>query len=275
LTLTLGHSLHLQCLQKTGMKADYSVKKLAKLAGVSVRTLHVYDKMGLLKPSVRTNVGYRFYNEKELLRLQQILFYKELDFPLKDITEILDSPNFDLVKALEDHKKALDFRKKRLNTLLKTLDKTINALKNKTMLNIEELYDGLSRDEVAVYRKEAIENYGQEVVERSENYLRKLTKKEMQALLAEQKAIAAQLASIKNENPESQKVQELIHLHYLNTRKLWGTAGAADKQGATYKGLGKLYLTDERFTMINGITQPDLNEFLSKAITYYADRQLS
>ena len=90
---------------------NYSVKKLSQLAGVSVRTLHLYDKMGLLKPSVRTEARYRLYGEKELLRLQQILFYRELDIPLKDIQTILDDPEFDLLKALEAHKKALLARK--------------------------------------------------------------------------------------------------------------------------------------------------------------------
>jgi DNA-binding transcriptional MerR regulator len=71
-------------------KVRYSVKQLARLAGVSVRTLHVYDKLGLLIPSVRTDAGYRYYDEPELLRLQQILFYKELDLSLKAIGEILD-----------------------------------------------------------------------------------------------------------------------------------------------------------------------------------------
>lgn len=86
---------------------NYSVKKLAKLAGVSVRTLHLYDKMGLLRPSVRTEARYQPYGEKELLYLQQILFHRELDFPLKDNSTILDDPAFNLVQALEGHRKAL------------------------------------------------------------------------------------------------------------------------------------------------------------------------
>jgi len=246
---------------------EYSVKKLAKLAGVSVRTLHVYDKIGLLKPGTRTNTRYRLYGEKELLRLQQILFYKELDFPLKQITAILDSPGFDLVKALESHKKAINSHKTRLNTLLKTIDTTIDTLKNKKMLNTDELYDGLSREE-------AIENYGQEVVEHAENYLRKLTKEEIKALVAEQKEITQKLYLLKKEDPISAAVQNVIHLHYLNTRKLWGTENAADKQAKNYKGLGKLYLTDERFTMVDNTARPEFNQFLSEAMAYYADTKL-
>src|SRR5688500_17485670 len=90
----------------TGMER-YSVKRLAALAGVSVRTLHLYDEIGLLKPSIRTEKKYRLYGRAELLRLQQILFYKEMDIPLKEIADILDDPQFDLLTALENHKKAL------------------------------------------------------------------------------------------------------------------------------------------------------------------------
>ena len=85
----------------------YSVKKLAKLAGVTVRTLHHYDKIDLLKPALRSDKHYRYYGQEELLRLQQILFYKELGFPLQEIKEILEDPDFDLIEALESHKKAL------------------------------------------------------------------------------------------------------------------------------------------------------------------------
>ncbi len=78
----------------------FTVKKLAEISGVSVRTLHYYDQIGLLRPSVRTEKKYRLYGNDELLRLQQILFFRELDFPLKDILEMIDEPDYDLVKAL-------------------------------------------------------------------------------------------------------------------------------------------------------------------------------
>jgi DNA-binding transcriptional MerR regulator len=116
------------------MDQNYTVKQLAKMAGISVRTLHLYDELKLLRPAIRTRAGYRMYGEKELLRLQQILFYKELDFPLKNIGQILDEPDFDIIQALEGHKKALGIKKARINTLLKTIDNTLKTLKNKTML---------------------------------------------------------------------------------------------------------------------------------------------
>jgi DNA-binding transcriptional MerR regulator len=127
---------------------QYSVNQLAKMAGVSVRTLHHYDRFGLLKPSVRTEARYRLYGKDELIRLQQILFYKELDFSLADIRRILNDPNFDRVTALESHRHALERRRDKLTTLLGTIDKTILELKGEQiMMTDEELYEGFSKQQ--------------------------------------------------------------------------------------------------------------------------------
>ena len=252
----------------------YSVKKLAKLAGVSIRTLHLYDQIGLLKPSIRTEARYRMYSEKELLRLQQILFYKELDFPLKDIGDILDNPQFDLVQALLSHKVSLQARKDRISTLLGTIDKTIHHLKEeKIMLNPEELYEGLSKETAEAYRHDALKKYGKEA-EHAENTLRKLSKEQLETLKAEQKANAGKLFSLMNEDPSSNEVQQAIAHHYHIIRKFWGTTGSSDNQAEAYKGLGQLYMADERFTMIDGNPQPQYAAFLSKAMAFFADTKL-
>ncbi|MCE3227084.1 MAG: MerR family transcriptional regulator [Bacteroidetes bacterium] len=252
----------------------YSVKQLSDLAGVSVRTLHVYDEMDLLKPSQRTDANYRLYGEKELLRLQQILFYKELGFSLKDIRDILDDPDFDLVKALEGHKKAIKEKQKDLLLMVQTIDKTIHHLKEKTMLNHEELYEGLPKEKAEAYRKEAIEKYGKDAVERSEKSLRKLSKEDFRKLGTEQGNITKKLSELVKENPESKNVQELIAEHYRITRIFWGTTDSEDKQAEAYAGLGQLYVNDERFTMIDGKPQPEFALFLSRAMKYFADKQL-
>lgn len=245
------------------------------MAGISVRTLHLYDKMKLLRPAVRTRAGYRLYSQTELLRLQQILFYKELDFALKDIGQILDESDFDIIKAMESHKKALGVKKARINTLLKTIDNTLQNLKNKTMLNTDELYDGLSPQQAAAYRKEAIDAYGSEVVEHAENHLRKLDKTDLQVLFTKQTELAKALYALQDQNPAALQVQELISQHYTNTRRLWGTEHAADKQAEAYKGLGNLYLTDERFTLVDGKHNPKFAAFIKAAMVHFADQQLS
>ena len=163
------------------MKREFSVKELASLSGISARTLHYYDQIDLLKPSVRSSAGYRQYGEKELLKLQQILFYRELDFPLKEIKALLDSPEFDLIKSLEEQKEALQQRSDRLQTLMQTIDQTIDDLKQGNMLDYETLYEGLPADKAAAYREEAKENWGK-AFEKSENHLRKMQKGDLQNL---------------------------------------------------------------------------------------------
>lgn len=253
---------------------NYSVKQLARLAGVTPKTLHLYDQIGLLKPAERTDARYRLYGEKELYRLQQILFYKELDFPLKKIKLILDDLNFDLVQALEGHKDMLRAKKSRINTLMKTIDNTIYSLKHKTMLNLEDLYEGLSKEDARNYRNQAINSYGEEVVTHAEKHLTSLNKEEMQALVARQKELGKALYLVKALAPDSDKVQELVHQHYLNTRKLWGTHNTADKQAEAYQGLGQLYLTDERFTNEYGVPEADFREFINNAMSFYTAKNL-
>lgn len=275
MTLTLRHSLHLSGHSKKQAKmVSYSVKQLAKLAGVSVRMLHLYDQIGLLKPSARTEARYRIYGEKELLRLQQILFYKELDFPLQEICRILDDVNFDLIQALESHKEALHSKQNRIATLLSTIDKTMVKLKNGVMLKHEELYEGLPKEKAEAYRNEAIEKYGTEVVERSENQLRKMSKQDFAELIAESKEITKALLVLVGEDPTSEVVQKQIARHYQSIRMFWGTAGLPDTQAEVYRGLGDLYVNDERYTMNDGKTNPDFAAFMRNAMSYFSDTQL-
>jgi DNA-binding transcriptional MerR regulator len=255
-------------------KKNYSVKQLADLAGVSVRTLHLYDEIGLLKPATRTEAGYRLYGETELLRLQQILFYKLLDFPLQEIGYILDDPDFNLVKALMDHKTVLKSKQDSIAVLLKTIDKTISQLNEKVMLNHEELYEGLPKEEAEAYREGAINEYGKEEVERSEKYLRSLSKEAFTKLKADSAAIAANLAAMMNEDPTGGKVQNEIAHHYQNIRQFWGTANFKDKQADAYRGLGELYVNDERFAKVEGKSNIQFALFLNKAMAHFADTKL-
>jgi len=252
----------------------YSVKKLAKMAGVSVRTLHLYDEIGLLKPAIRTEAKYRMYEEKELLRLQQILFYKELDFPLQEISRLLDSPDFDLLTALESHKKALQARQTRIDTLLTTIDKTMVKLKKGIMSKHEELYEGLSEETAESYRKGALEKYGVEAIEVAENYLLSLKKLDFEALKQESTQITLTLVGLQSSEPTSKEVQEQIARHYQVIRRFWGTSDSANLQKEAYKGLGDLYVNDERFTTVDGQPNPSFAQFMQKAMAYFADTQL-
>lgn len=186
----------------------------------------------------------------------------------------MDDPEFSLLNALESHKIALMNRKEKVSAMLLTIDKTILKLKENKMLTDEELYNGLSQEKAAAYRQEAIEKYGKDVVAASENYLRTLTKDELAKLKIESENIRQNLLQVINEDPSSVKVQQEIARHYQNIRAFWGSASSADPQYEAYKGLGELYVNDERFTIINGIPNPEFSIFLHKAMSYFADTKL-
>lgn len=250
----------------------YSVKQLAKLAGVSIRTLHHYDEIGLLQPSVRSESGYRLYGEKELLRLQQILFYRELDFELKEIVEILDDPDYDLLDALQQQKQLLTAEHNRISQLLITIEKTIRNVKGECMLSHEELYEGFSNEQISRYRNEATKKWGG-AVHRSEKRLRALSKEELQQLKVEAGANWKLLSSLCEKEPSDPEVQKDIEHHYHIIRKFWGTANSNDPQLDAYAGLGELYVADGRYTMIDGKENPEFASFMNDAMRIFVDKR--
>ncbi|MET3879261.1 DNA-binding transcriptional MerR regulator [Chitinophaga sp. OAE865] len=252
------------------MMKHYAVNKLAKLAGVSVRTLHYYDQIGLLTPSVRTAAGYRLYGEAELLRLQQILFYRELDVELKDIGNILDDPEFDLVHALESHRQMLLSKKSRIETLVATVEKTIFHLKNKVNMNVEDLYAGLPKEQAEAWRREAKEKWPDQVAH-AEKQLLTMDMDSYRQLQEGFKANWEKLALLSGQDPAAEQVQQEIDVHYHYILKFWGKAG---NQAEAYKGLGDLLANDERYTQVNGVANPAFGKFMQQAIHIYVERRL-
>jgi DNA-binding transcriptional MerR regulator/quercetin dioxygenase-like cupin family protein len=126
------------------MAMAYTVKQVAAMSGVSVRTLHFYDETGLLKPAYVGANGYRFYEEAQLLILQQILFYRELGFELKQIKDIVGRADFEKVAALQSHRQVLEENLARTRSLLRTIDKTIEHLTGTTKMKSEEMFVGFS-----------------------------------------------------------------------------------------------------------------------------------
>lgn len=250
--------------------ANYTVKQLSGLAGVTVRTLHLYDKIGLLKPSVRTEKRYRLYGEEELLRLQQILFYRELDIPLKDITGILDNPDFDLIKALEGHKVAMKARKKRVAEILATIDKTILKLKGKIKMKHEELYAGLPKETAAEWQKIAKEKWPGQVAH-AEKELLKMDRDEFQQLKDGFKSNMDSLASLRHQSPESADVQSEIAKHYRYIQQFWGRA---DDISEAYKGLGQLYVDEPAYTTVDSVPNKDFAIFMRAAMNHYVDTDM-
>ena len=145
----------------------YAVKELADLAGISRRTLHYYDRIGLLKPSERGSNRYRYYDKDSLLYLQQILFYRELGMNLTEIKYIIRQSDFDVIQALHSHKTALLRRVERLNELIDTVGKTIMHLTGGNKMRKKDIFKGFSEEEQEKYAEEAREKYDSRLVDES------------------------------------------------------------------------------------------------------------
>lgn len=136
----------------------YTIKVIADLAGVTTRTLRYYDQLGLLNPAEIGENGYRYYDHDSLLRLQQVLYFRELEVPLKEIKQLLSRPDFQLSSSLENHRTALRKQVHRLNKLLATLEKTISSLQGEGKMSEKEYFEGF--DETR-YEDESRERWGQ------------------------------------------------------------------------------------------------------------------
>ncbi len=248
----------------------YAVKQLARMAGVSVRTLHHYDHIGLLKPSSRTEAGYRLYGEKDLLRLQQILFFKELDFSLSEIKKILDRPGFNLTRALENHRELLHQRAERLALLVQTIDKTIQRLKEANMsMTDEELYEGFSKEQIEQYRREARERWDPKLVEESEQRVRKISKEQWKAVKQMGDEVPRRLVSLMDRKPGDPEVQKVIAQHHAWIEQFYTVSAER------YRGLGTLYVEDARFRANYDKHRAGLAKFMKAAMEYYCDHTLT
>lgn len=253
------------------MKA-YTVRQLARMAGVSVRTLHHYDHIDLLKPSARTAAGYRQYREPELLRLQQILFFKELDVPLDEIRGILDDPAFDPIRALQDHRQRLEKETARLNRLLNTIDRTLERLTEEEpqmKMTDEELYEGFTPEQVERYNREAQEMYDPELVRESWKRIRNMSKEQWQAVKDEGDQVTRLIAELADRAPGDPEVQGLIARHHAWIEHFYPASAEV------YSGLGQGYASHPDFRATYDKYRPGLADFMQAAMAYYADHTLS
>ncbi len=248
---------------------SYTVKQLGKLAGVSARTLHFYDEIGLLRPATRTASGYRLYGERELLILQQIMFFRQLDVPLEDIGRILADPNFDQARALRRHRELLEAQAARLDQLIATIDKTLHMLEGTMTLSDAELYEGFSQEQIERYKRESREAYGVEVVEESERRAKGMSKGQWQAVKDEGDAVTRELAGLMDRPVDDPEVQALIGRHYKWVSTFWTPDAAA------YTGLGQLYTDNPEFRANYDKYAVGLADFLREAMAYYAEHELA
>jgi DNA-binding transcriptional MerR regulator len=241
----------------------YSVKQLAGLARVSVRTLHYYDHIGLLKPLSHSPSGYRQYGQDQVVLLQQILFFRELGFSLDEIRSIVTQPHFNVREALESHRVLLEKKAERIAGLLQTVDKTIKTLEGEIDMDIKEYYEGFSEAQIEEYRNEARQRWGEDTVKDSESRVLKMGKQRMAVLQAEGGAIFQTLADLMPMGATSPEVQEQV----AKWRE-WLEHFSTYSEEAVL-GLGRMYSEDPRFAAFYEKYHPDLPAFFTKAVECY------
>ncbi len=247
----------------------YTIHNLAKLAGVSVRTLHYYDEIGLLSPASIQKNGYRQYEEPQLIRLQQILFFRELDFELSEIKEILNRPNYSVIGALQEQKKMIELKRKRLDKLITTITTTITTMQNNQPIKDEELYDAFKDNDVKQYQAEVKERWGNtEAYKQSTAKVAKMTKAEMAALKEKQKNLTERLAAAMDMPFDSQKAQGLVAEHYQGIQFFY------DCPIEMYQNLGQMYVDDPRFTAYYDKFRPGLAAWVRDGIAYFCSEQM-
>ena len=238
------------------------IKEFAAFTGVSVRTLHYYDEIGLLTPArVDKSTGYRYYDEHSLLRMQEILFYRELDFSLKSIGEILSSPHYDKNKALTEQRQLLTLKRERLERLIAAVDRAMEG---------EIVMTAFDNSTFETYKAEAREKWGKtdaykEHAERTKNY----SKQKWNDLAEEMDRIMAEFALCmrKDESPDSTEAQNLVKMlqnhitenYYLCTNEILAS-------------LGQMYVADERFTSNIDKHADGTAMFICEAIAVYCSK---
>ena len=241
-----------------------TVQEVSKLAGISVRTLHHYDAIGLLTPTTTTEAGYRLYDDDALERLQSILFFKELEFPLKDIKEILDSPKFERNKALEQQIKLLTMKKEHLDNLI-NLARGIQSTGVKKIMDFEA-FDTKKMDD---YAKQAKESYGSTTAYKEfEEKSKGRTKEDEKSLGIGMMNIFAEIGKMLSLKPSDDAVQEKIaELRAYITKHYYNCTPEI------LSGLGQMYAGGGEMTEnINNYAGEGTAEFAAEAIQFYCKR---
>lgn len=245
----------------------YTVKKISELSGVSIRTLHFYDEIGLLRPAYYGSNGYRYYEKEQLMRLQQILFFRELDFELGQIKKILGKGDFDQLVALTSHRKVLQRNLERTKKLIKTIDQTVDHLKGRTKMREKDLYAGFSKEKQEEYEKYLVERFGESakkhITESREN-MKNWTKADGERVKKEMDELCQNLVTLieKGEKPSSLEAQDCVKRHLSWLKQFW----TPNKE--SYAGHAQL-IVDSELRKFYDAYHPDLATFLSEGIKFF------
>lgn len=243
-----------------------SVREVVQLTGITARTLHYYDEIGLLKPAAVTEAGYRMYGDAALSRLQTILLFRELEFPLKEIKAILDSPDFDVSEALSQQIRLLELQYKHLGELIAFT----REIQNKGVTAMR--FDVFDRSEIAQYEAEVKARWGgtrayQEYQQRETGRNRDSYSRMAEELTA----MFSQLGELKHLRPDDDEVQRNI-----SALQKWITDNCYLCTNEILRGLGEMYVCDERFrSSIDRAGGDGTADFVKQAIAVYCGKQES
>jgi len=252
---------------------EYTVSQLARLSGVSRRTLRYYDQEGLLPPAGVTEAGYRIYGAEQVERLQQILFYRELGLALKDIRRIMDAPRFDAREALESHLAALKERKAQIERLIETVENTILQKEGKRAMSDREKFRGFQKmkteENEEKYGEEIRQKYGEETVRRSYQKFMEMDEAAYQAMQALGDEILRELEQAVRDgvSPTGDMGKKLTEMH-----RKWLLFTWPEYSPQAHRGLAQMYVSDPRFTEHYDKNVPGCAQFLCDAICAFAER---
>jgi DNA-binding transcriptional MerR regulator len=243
----------------------FTVKQLSTLAGVTPRTLHYYDQIDLLQPESVGENGYRYYGEASLLRLQQILFYRELGFSRESIREMLGRPDFQILDALEEHRESLRERMRRIERLVQTVDNTIQHLQGETEMSPKGLFAGFSEEEQEEYARQAEGMYDSETVRESNRKWKSYSEDKKQAILDEGRQVYQDMIETMPKGADSPEAQACVerwrnHMDYFWTPNL-----------DQLLGLATMYGNSPDFKANFDAMHPNLVDFMREAVTVYVE----
>ena len=249
---------------------EYSIQELARLSGVTTRTLRWYDQIGLLKPGRVAENGYRRYGLAQVDRLQDILYYRALGVELAQIRACLDDPDFDRLAALRGHLARLEGERARLDGLIRSVTDTIHAEERNEIMQDEQKFEVFKRQAVecneALYGREVREKYGDAQMDEANAAVMGLTQAQYQEWTELGREIQEQLEAAVQAglSPKGEEGKEITALH-----RRWLTLTGNRYDPAKHRGIAELYVMDERFTAYYDKQMPGCARFLRDAVAHW------
>jgi len=251
----------------------YSIKKLAELAGVSTRTLRYYDEIDLLKPSFINEKNYRIYNEKNVNKLQQILFYRSLDFPLHKIKKLMDEPDFSRLQALQEQRKLIIQKQAEMTALLTNIDQTINDFKGAEKMTDSEKFKAFKQEKMdeneTRYGTEIRDKYGSDEISKFNLMFSNISENDYLNMKKVEKNLIDDLCEFKKEPDLKSVLAEKIYQEH----KEWLRYTWPNYTKEAHRGLVDMYVADERFaSYYNDKAQTEVVKLLHDVVYQYTNK---